>query len=357
MLAVVIMAGGRGERFWPESRLNRPKQFLSLTGSQPMLEQTVERVLPLAPWERVYVVTAAAYEGLVRHTLPHLPTDNLLLEPVGKDTAPCIGWAAQHIAQTWGPDTVLAVLPADHSIQDAPELCRLLSAAVERAHQSSELITLGIQPDRPETGYGYIEYGELNAVVQGRMCYKVKRFVEKPTSQRAQEFLAAGGFLWNSGMFVWRADAILQAIQQHLPEIAAGLRRIQPVSQDGGESLALEYRRLPAISIDYGVMEKASNVCVFPCDISWDDVGSWFALERVLPADEHGNVVVGDHIGVRTGSSVIIGHAGRLIATLGVQDLIVVDAGDVVVVCPKSEAHNIRDLVAELRNKGRQELL
>lgn len=351
-LAVVIMAGGKGERFWPESRASFPKQFLPLAGDVPLLRQTVDRVLPVAPAERIYVVTGAAYQALVAKTLPDIPAENILIEPVGRNTAPCIGWAARVLEANLGPDAVMAVLPSDHCITKAAEFRTILQAAALHAHTTGDLVTLGIEPSRPETGYGYIEYGDEITSIAGQRCHSVRRFVEKPNLEKACEFLEAGCYLWNSGMFIWRVDAILAAICKHLPDLAAGLIRILPVTQDGGASLDREFPRLPAISIDYGIMEKANHISVFPCDIGWDDVGSWPALERVRTADANGNVTIGRHVGVRTHNTIVVSRNNRLVTTLGVSDLIIVESDGVLFICPRAEAQNVREIVTELRKQG-----
>lgn len=353
MLSVVILAGGKGERFWPASRQGRPKQFLPLTGQQVMLQRTVERVTPaIVGLERVYVVTGQEYVPLVQEALPNLPTANILAEPVGRNTAPGIGWAATHLARCWGEQSVMAVLPADHHITGENEFRAVLKAAVQRASESDELITLGIKPERAETGYGYIEKGDFLAQVQGYPCYSVRRFVEKPHEARAKELVAAGTYEWNSGMFIWRVAAIQAAIARHLPELAYGLQQIKPLAEDGGASLQEVYPRLSAISIDYGVMEKAERVSVFPVAMGWDDVGSWPALMRLHPADNQGNVTLGKNVAVRSHDCLIVNQTEGLITALGVDDLVIVASEGAIMVCRRAEAQNVRQLVNELHRQG-----
>ncbi len=353
MFSVVILAGGKGERFWPESRSKRPKQFLPLTADKVMLRQTIDRVVPaIAPIDRVYIVTEASYASLVSAIAPELPAGNLLLEPVGRNTAPGIGWAAHHLAAIGRSAEVMVVLPADHSVGNEAMFNSVIHAAVHRAAETNELVTLGIKPDRPETGYGYIALGEKLTEVGGYPCHRVVRFVEKPPLAQAEAMCNSGLYLWNSGMFIWRVDAILGAIERTLPEICAGLRDIKPVHSDNGASLAEIYPRLAAISIDYGVMEKSTNITVFPCDISWDDVGSWSALARLLPVDNAGNLTAGKHVGLRTSNSIVINRTDQIVTTLGVADAIIIAVDGVVMVCPLDEAPNVRDMVNELRRQG-----
>jgi mannose-1-phosphate guanylyltransferase len=356
-LYAVIMAGGQGTRFWPRSRRRRPKQLLNIIGQTTMLEQTVTRISALVPAERVVVVGGEAYRDLLRESLPQLPADNFLFEPSGRNTAACVAWAALWVRQR-SPDAIMAVLPADHLIRNEPEFLRLLGVAAQVARPLNRLVTLGIQPTHPETGYGYIRVGEGRQSIGGRTVFRVAQFVEKPSRERAEQFLAAGTYFWNSGMFIWRADSIWNEISHHLPALARGM---EPIRQSlGHESLqgVLDevYSQLPAVSIDVGVMERALDVWVVPADIGWSDVGSWRALSDFLVPDAMGNVVVGEQRGFDT-SGCFIYSPQKLVATIGLTDLVVIETDDVVLICPKDRDQDVRRLVELLEREGRQDLL
>ena len=369
-LVAVVMAGGRGERFWPLSRRQRPKQLLPLDGSSSLIQQAVERVLPLAGPERVLVVTNGEYAGQVRDQLHQIPPDHILVEPIGRNTAACIGLAAVHITTTpgpWPPDPTLVVLPADHVVRDVEGFRRVVRVAA-RAAQTHPLVTIGLWPTRPETGYGYIELGERLESLEGHDVYRVSRFVEKPPEALARRFVADGRHLWNSGMFVWRASAILAAIRRHMPSLYAGLEVIARAPEGGARQAAIArvYQELESISIDYGVLERSSELAVVPAGFGWDDAGSWPSLERLFEPDEEGNVVQGArHVGVDTRRCIIFqspepaGRPGRprLVATLGVDDLVVVQTEDVTLVCSKQRAQEVRSLLERLRAWGWEEYL
>lgn len=354
MVKAVIMAGGRGERFWPLSREERPKQLLCLDGKKSLLQRTVERVLPLTGVDGIFIVTAAHLRDEVRHQIPQLPEDSILVEPEARNTAPCIALAAAHLrARSDNDDLVMAVLPADHAIfndegfrRTLQEACRL---AREPAYQDS-LMTIGIQPTRPETGYGYIHLGSLQEH-DGISFYPVRRFVEKPHRERAEMYLRSGEYVWNSGMFVWRLRAIEQAFEKHLPAVAEGMDRIRQAigTPDYRRILTEVYADMPAISIDYGVMEKAARIVCVPARFGWDDVGNWSAVGRLLPADKGGNVVHGKYVGIDTENCIIYNETNRLVATLGLRDVVIVDTGDAVLVCHKDSVQQVRDVVKALR--------
>ncbi|MEW6046012.1 MAG: mannose-1-phosphate guanylyltransferase [Bacillota bacterium] len=372
-LVAVIMAGGRGERFWPLSRRARPKQLLNLDGTKSLIQQAVERVLPLTEPDRVLVVTGREYAESIRAQLPGLPPDNILVEPAGKNTAACIGLAAvslEKAPERWGDDPLMAVLPADHVVRDAEAFRRVMRAAARAAHEH-HLVTIGVWPTRAETGYGYIELGPPVGNALGYDVYRVRRFVEKPDVGQARRYVADGQHLWNSGMFVWRRRAIRAAIARHMPALHRGLERIAAAWETPGSAgVAAEvFAGLEPISIDYGVLEKAEGIAVVPADFGWDDAGSWPALERLFSPDEDGNVVQGArHVGIDTSQCIVFlngdkgpGEAGRarpkLVATLGVRDLVIVETEDVTLVCSKERAQDIRALLARLRALDYQEYL
>ncbi len=354
----VIMAGGRGERFWPWSRCERPKQFLTLQGNRTLLQHTYERLKKLVPVERLLVVTGRRYADLTRRQLPDLPPDNLLLEPVGRDTAPCIGLAALWVSAR-DPDAVMVVVPSDHFVSPEEEFLGCLKACTRVARMEDDpVVVIGVPPSRPETAYGYIKTGEQIEVLDGYPVYRVERFTEKPDRQTAERFLARGNYFWNSGMFIWSVSGVWYEIGRHLPDLERGLRSLRPHigRPTFEEELARVFPQLPKISIDYGVMEKADNVLMLPARFAWDDLGSWSALPRIHDTDEAGNVVVGEHVGVDTEDCVLVSQ-GRLLATVGVRDLIVVETEDAVLVCRRDCDQRLKELLEELRARGKEALL
>jgi mannose-1-phosphate guanylyltransferase len=356
-LYVVIMAGGQGTRFWPRSRRQRPKQLLNIVGETTMLEQTVARLSSLVAAERIVVVAGRAYRDLIRDGLPQLPDENFLFEPIGRNTAACVAWAALWVQQR-APDAVMAVLPADHLIRNEPEFLRVLTVAAQAAQPFNRLVTLGIQPTHPETGYGYIRVGEDGHQIDGRDVFRVAQFVEKPSRQKAEQFLAEGKYFWNSGMFIWRADSIWHEISRYLPQLTQELEAVgRAVTADELTTvLDTVYPRLPSVSIDVGVMERARDVWVVPADIGWSDVGSWRALSEFLTPDAQGNVVIGNQRGIDT-SGCFIYTPNKLVATIGLTDLVVIETDDVVLICPKERDQDVRKLVELLEREGRQDLL
>lgn len=354
----VVMAGGSGTRFWPLSRRNRPKQFLSIGTDRSLIEKTVERLEPLLPLENFMVVAGTHHVPTIREMLPRLPPENLVVEPCARNTAPCIGLAAIHIARR-DPNAVMAVLPADHHISDASGFRRLVQAAAERA-RGGEIVTLGIRPNRPETGYGYIRFDKTESVEtsDGTRVYEVEQFVEKPNVERAREYIADGGYLWNSGMFFFTAQRILDDLDRFLPKMSAGMRRIAGSigADDYQATLEAEFGAFQGISIDYGVMERAVGVRVIPADIGWNDVGHWAAITDFAHADAEGNVATGPTVLVDATDNVIRADR-RLIAAVGVHDLVIVDTPDALLVVPRAKAQDVRKIVDRLREDGREDLL
>ncbi|MBC7220196.1 NTP transferase domain-containing protein [Candidatus Bipolaricaulota bacterium] len=342
----VIMAGGRGERLWPLSTRERPKQFLALAGAGTMLQETADRIRPLVPAERMCVVALKEIAHLVREQLD-VPDENILVEPMGRNTAPCLGLAAV-VLRAKDPQAVMIALPADHVIRDRDRFLTIMKAAVKVATGGDYLVTLGIVPDRPAAGYGYIRRGELFAKSGDLEIYRAERFIEKPDHKTAERFIEEGGYYWNSGMFVWRVDAILKAITEQMPHLSAGLCEINAHLGRASWAEVVErvYRNLPSISIDYGVMERASNVLVIPAEIGWSDLGDWSALGAVIPSDSQGNVVRARHVGVETeGSIVYADNPERLVATVGLKDLVIVDTDQGLLVMPKARAQEVRRIL------------
>lgn len=349
----MILAGGSGTRFWPLSRRAAPKQLLPLLGDRPMVQATIERLTPLFALKDVFVVTAAEHAEEIRRRTSGLPPENIIDEPVGRDTAAAIALFATFIE--WrDPDAVFAVLPADHYINPVELFQEQLSRAVGLAAQG-RFVTFGIRPRDAATRYGYIRRGA--PVAPG--VFEVAKFHEKPDARRAHEFVAAGNCYWNSGMFVWRAKDVLQAIEQHLPDHARAMREVRSAL---GTSrlpavLAREYAKLKRISIDYGVMEKVSNAVVMEAGFLWSDVGSWTALPSVRPVDSCGNVIEAEWSGLDTKDTIVIGPSDRLIATIGVENLVVVQTADATLICHRDRAEDVKKLVEKLQKEGKEKFL
>lgn len=361
MIHAVVMAGGSGTRFWPESRRHRPKQLLPITGGQAMLAETLARLDPLIPLERTWVVTNAQQVEGVRRACPRLPAQNVLIEPVGRNTAPCAGLAAAVIAAE-DPDAVIAVLPADHAISPAAEFQRALRAGVAAADRPGAFVTFGIPPTWPATGYGYIRRAGRESVHEGLDCFRVAGFTEKPDAARAAEFLAAGDYLWNSGIFVWRARTILDAIRAHMPELHAGLERIVARLGESGFQAEVDriYPGLPSVAVDVGIMEKVAGVLVLSTPFRWSDVGSWKSLYEESPRDEQGNAAIFPHGGTLLAEDargvLVYSSEPQVIALLGVEDLVVVRTADAVLVARRDRAEDVKKFVDRLKAAGREDV-
>ena len=346
-ITALIMAGGRGERFWPKSRKTMPKQFLSLTDDgKTMIQLTVERISSVVDMEDIYIATNKDYKELVRSQLPGIPEENILCEPVGRNTAPCIGLGAVHMAKKYD-DAIMLVLPSDHLIKFNKMFLSVLKDSCDIAEKDRNLVTIGITPAYAETGYGYIKFD--SHVMEGR-AYKVDRFVEKPSLEVAKEYLETEEYLWNSGMFVWKLSSILYNLERFMPETFAGLRRIQASigTPEEEEVLHKEFAQFQSQSIDYGIMEKAENIYTVPGTFGWDDVGSWLAVERIRKSNEMGNVVSGNIITVGTHNCIIQGEK-KLIATVGLEDLIIVDTEDATLICAKDSTADINKVLENLK--------
>ncbi|MDR2649970.1 MAG: mannose-1-phosphate guanylyltransferase [Clostridiales bacterium] len=354
----VIMAGGKGERFWPKSRSNMPKQFLSLTNDgKTMIRLTAERHLPMVSWEDIYVVTNRDYTSLVAEQLPNLPVENILAEPIARNTAPCVGYAAAIIQRKYG-DAVMLVLASDHLIKNTRMYLETMTQASEIAMEGDSLCTVGITPSYPETGYGYIHFEYDERTPRRRGVYMVRRFVEKPDLATAKDYLSSGEYLWNSGIFVWKASSILERVKRLMPDVYKGLLEIAQSQGEYGAEIVLErvYKGFPSVSIDYGVMEKASGVFTIPGSFGWDDVGSWLALPRINKTDENGNIVNGDVITIGTRDSIIVG-GNRLIAAVGLEDIVVVETDDALLIARKESAQDIKKVIDNLKICNRRSLV
>jgi len=342
------MAGGSGTRFWPRSRARVPKQLLPIVGERSMLQETVARLSPPIARDHILVVTGMEHARAVRAQLPRLTASRLLVEPQGRNTAAAIALAALHVARTH-PDAVMAVLPADHAIGDVATFRAELAVAVDVAERTGALVTLGVKPTYAETGYGYIRPGASMRGTGGRVAW-VEAFLEKPERARAEALLAEGRALWNAGIFAWRVDAILGELRAHLPEVLGPLEAA--VDRDEPRALGAAYQRLPAISIDTGVLQRARRVAVVRARFPWSDVGSWAAVEPFWRSRHDGRNAVRGHALPIDSRGCVIDSPKRLIALLGVDDLVVVDTPDAVLVCSKDRAQDVRLVVDELRRRG-----
>jgi mannose-1-phosphate guanylyltransferase len=360
MLHAMIMAGGGGTRFWPRSRQRRPKQFLTIGGDRSLIQQALDRVDACAvPPERTRVITADSYRDETASQLPALLPDRIVGEPVGRDTAPCIGLAAALVSRE-DPDGTLLVTPADHVIEPVQQFRAAVHVAAQVADDNpSALVTFGIPPTFPSTGYGYIHRGELAARRQGIDVYRVRGFREKPAADVAERFVASGEYYWNSGIFVWKAAAVLAELREQRPALHDAVRRIADArdTPHWADVLREEYHRAEKVSIDFAVMEHAKQVLAVQAPYRWDDVGSWLAVERMNPQDADGNTVLATHCGLNTRNCVVVGDPGRLLATIGVRDLLIVQDGDATLVADRREEGTVKQLVDLLKARGLEKYL
>jgi len=353
----VIMAGGKGSRFWPRSRERMPKHLLDILSERTIIRETVDRIRPLVTAERTLIVTGRGHAAELIRQLPEIPAENILIEPFGRNTAPCIGLAALHILKRV-PDAVMLVLPSDHRIGNEPGFRGVLQAAAKAAFRDDSLVTIGIRPTGPETGYGYIEQGDLFSTSGNEKIYRVRSIREKPPPEQAEQFFRQCGFSWNSGMFVWKASTILKAIERFLPDLYRGLLQIrEALGTDREEDVVgTIYAGLQSVSIDYGVMEKAKDVLIIPGDFGWSDVGSWDTLWEVTGKDRDGNAVRGPFLGIDAGDS-LIHSPGKLVVLVGVRDLLVVETDDALLICRRGRSQDVRKVTELLEREGRKDYL
>jgi len=354
MIHAVIMAGGIGSRFWPRSRKKKPKQVLNIFGSNTLLQETVERISPLIPLEQILIVTTNELVDHIRKQLPEIRDDNIIIEPVGRNTAPCIGLAAK-VLEERDPEGVMVILPADHLISDGDRFLNCLEQAVATAEQDDSLVTIGITPTQPEIGYGYIQYDQETKRPSG--AYKVRTFAEKPNLETAIRFVESGDFLWNSGMFIWSAKRILREIEHSMPELFAALEAIGALSESEKETQFEHlYSGLRPISIDYGVMERAENVAVVKGDFSWSDIGNWAEVYRLTPKDKNGNVNIDGHVMIDS-ENCMVDSSNQLVATVGVSNLIIVNTGDALLICHRDHAQEVKRIVEYMERNQLDEFL
>ncbi|HEY4302122.1 MAG TPA: sugar phosphate nucleotidyltransferase [Candidatus Didemnitutus sp.] len=356
---IVIMAGGSGERFWPQSRRNRPKHLLPIVGETSMLAQTVERVARSVPRENICVITTRAQFDGCRAACPGLPPGNIVAEHEGRDTAAATG-VAMLLIKRLNPLAAFAMLPADHVIHNTAEYNSVLASAFAAAESDDVMVTLGIQPSGPETGFGYIQRGATWKQFDGRTLFRVRRFVEKPNLATATGYLASGDYFWNAGMFVWRVPVVAEAFARHAPELNAGLADLERAVAQGSWDDALRevHPRLPKISVDYALMEKSPNVVVLPATFDWDDVGAWPAVANHFPKDAGGNVIRGSGLVEGGTGNIVVSEDGHLTAVVGASDLIVVHTPDATLVVPRARAQEIKKLLERLRaDPGKAEFL
>lgn len=357
MLHAMIMAGGGGTRFWPRSRERRPKQFLSFAGDRTLLQETVDRITPQVPPERTWVLTAEPYRAETAAQLPELPPDHVIGEPARRDTAACVGLGAALIARD-DPDATIIVMPADHVIEPAQEFRRAAHAAEQFAADfPTSLLTFGIRPTFPSTGYGYIKFGAQVATRQGVSIAQATEFKEKPDDETAERYVASGEYYWNSGIFVWKPAAVLGELRANKPALYDTIARIADAwgTPRFPAVFRTEYEKAERVSIDYAVMQeagRAGKVLVMHAPYQWDDVGSWLALERRNPQDAHGNTVQALHAGVDTAGCVIVSDADHLVGTLGVRDLIIIQNGNATLVATKENEGEVKKLVDAIKAKG-----
>jgi mannose-1-phosphate guanylyltransferase len=341
---------------WPLSRVQQPKHLLCLYSDSTMLTQTVARVRPIIPQDHVMAITVADHVEAVRDQLCDVPSQNIVVEPEGRGTGPCVALMATLIRKR-DPEAIMISLHADHAVEDEEGFRSVLRAAVHAA-EADHLVTLGIVPTSPETGYGYIRRGDLLGQAGGHDAYRVERFTEKPDPETARSFVQSGRYFWNSGIFVWKVSVILTEIHRLLPQLYAQLMEIEPALGTPRQAEAIErvWASTRGVSIDVGVMEKANDVAVIPADIGWSDVGCWSSVPSLIPGDANGNVIQGESV-VLDCEDTFIRSSGRLVAALGLRGMVVIDTGDAVLVCPKDRAQDVKKVVEQLKREGKEKYL
>lgn len=353
----VIMAGGGGTRFWPLSRQNMPKQLLNLSGNDVMINETIKRISSVIKLENILIVTNRNQKEIIKNViLDGLPDENLLFEPEGRNTAPCVAYAAL-VIEARCRDAVMCVLPSDHFIADEEGFRRILSKAFDAAEQTGKLVTIGIKPSFPSTGYGYIRNNSAEPGKKDGIC-EVAEFIEKPNSEKAMEYFRDGSYFWNSGMFAWKVSTILEGFERFLPRLYNKISKLRKHISEGTEQDAISavYSELQSISIDFGILERSNDVLMIRGDFGWNDAGSWDVLGMIYPTDENGNIIRARHVGINTKDSIIYSN-NRLIATINIEGFIIADAGDSLLICPRNKAQDVKNIVELLKKSGLNEYI
>jgi mannose-1-phosphate guanylyltransferase len=347
------MAGGIGTRFWPMSRRANPKQLLNIVGSKTMLRLTYDRIKSLTEPGRILIITAKELKRAIGSEVPEVPSRNIIAEPIGRNTAPCIGLAAAIISSRGDADSPMVVLPADHLISDVKNFQKTIKIGTDFAAEKDSLLTIGIKPAYPETGYGYIQLGKEIGSKSRKKIYQVKTFAEKPNFETAERFLKSGDFLWNSGMFAWRTENILNEIDEHIPELREDLKKIERAygTKKFRHTLSDVYQRTKPISIDYGVMESAKNVCVVEANFNWNDLGSWEAVYNISPKEKNKNVIIAKDSILIDSSENFFYSKKKMIAAVNVDNLVVVDMDDAILICRKEQSQSVKEVVEHLSRK------
>ena len=353
----IVMAGGVGSRFWPRSRKKNPKQLLNINSLFSMIQNTIKRLEGLAAPDDILIITTKEQKDNLIEQVPFIPAKNIIVEPFGRNTAPCIGLAAIYL-EAQHPDAVMSIICADHTIADETEFKRVLKLGAETTYKSKSIITMGIIPRRPDIGFGYIQFDNDDNNSYEKGIFKVKRFTEKPNIETAKQFLKSGNFLWNSGMFIFRVDVILEHYKKHLPDLYNALKNLSGKFFNPNFETELEdtYKKINGISIDYGIMEKANDVLVIKGDFGWSDFGSWDEVYLSSTKNENGNVAVGEHIMINSNNSYIY-SPNKLVATIGIDDLIIINTDDSLLICKRGQSQEVKDVVDILKSKQRDELL
>lgn len=351
---IVIMAGGSGTRFWPLSRESMPKQLLRIDGGESLIQQTIARVRPLIQPDHIHIVTNKSQAEQIRYQVPELNKDNFIIEPAARNTAAAIGLAAVYLNHQ-NADSLMGILPADHVVKNKEQFLDAMRAAFAAAGEGY-LVTIGIKPVKPETGYGYIHAGRPLDPSSG--IFHVDRFTEKPDMETARKYISDGRYFWNSGMFVWKTSAVISEIERYMPLLGEGLKEIRTAIGGSEETSVIHkvFSGLESVSIDYGIMEKSDKVVVIPADLGWSDVGSWTALDEIAERDSRGNVIAGNVVDVESRDSILYA-SNRLVATAGLNDMVVVDTEDATLVCHKDRAQDVKKIVEELKRRGSEEHL
>ncbi|MBN2104774.1 mannose-1-phosphate guanylyltransferase [bacterium] len=347
----VVMAGGSGTRFWPKSRENRSKQFLRMFGKDSLIQSTLKRFSKIVGWDYIYIVAKSNQKELIQKQIRKVPEDNIIFEPVGKNTAACIGLSAVYIGMN-APDDVIIISPADHLVKKESQFCNVIKAAAQLAEDKDALVTIGIRPTRPSTGYGYIQINEEKQTLHQVDTYRVKTFAEKPNYETARRFLESGDFFWNSGIFVFKVSVILKAIEEFMPDLYDTLMEIRNAigKKDFPALLDRAYHQIKNTSIDYGVMERARNVFMVKGEFEWNDLGSWDQVYKLSSQDSQANATLGNTVLIDTKNSYIASNDG-VVAVLGMEDVVVVRDGDAVLVCKRNRSEDVRYIVDRLKRE------